>query len=91
MTSQNHQLINCRGDLTAVRTQGKGTITVEDTALSTRAYFMANEHTTLAIEGGAHTALNAYTGFRDTVIFTKARDLVHASWGYGNPGGAYPC
>lgn len=74
MTSQNHQLTNCKGDLTTVRTQGKGTITVKDTALNTRAYFMANEHTTLAIEGGSHTALNAYTGFRDTVIFTKARD-----------------
>lgn len=74
MASQNHKLINCKGDLTVVRTQGKGTITVKDTTLNTSVDFMANEHTTLTVEGGSHTFADIRTGIQDTVVFTKSRN-----------------
>ena len=74
MSNTNHTLINCKYDPAIVHMNGKGAITVRNTALTFGSRLTAHEHSTLSIEGGSHIGIDALTGFRDSVVFTKARD-----------------
>ena len=74
MSNPNHTLSNCKYDPTIVHMNGKGTIAVKNTTLTFGSRLTAHEHSTLSIEGGSHIGIDALTGFRDSTVFTKARD-----------------
>lgn len=74
MSNPSHTLINCKYDPTIVHMNGKGAIAVKNTTLTFGSRLTAHEHSTLSIEGGSHIGIDALTGFRDRVVFSKARD-----------------